>query len=152
MDDFDLTGRSTRNKTKTKAKVAKKMVQKPVFAFNRAIKSSQAYLDYFNPDPDVESRLMGLADLVCLSIVNTSKISRTFTQKTISAPYIIRDNAVAACAQPPAMDVDDDSQTQEETQLAAMVGLSFDERCDDGVDRPRKRIKISVTMGVDLAE
>lgn len=65
MDDSDLTGRSTRNKTKTKAKVAKKkMVQKPVFAFNRAIKSSQAYLDYFNPDPEVESRLMGLSDLV----------------------------------------------------------------------------------------
>lgn len=75
-----------------------------------------------------------------------------FTQKTTSTSYIIRDNAVAACAQPPAMDVDNDSQTQEETQLAAMASLSFDERRDDGVERPRKRIKISVTMGVDLAE
>ncbi|KAF8743650.1 hypothetical protein AX14_001704 [Amanita brunnescens Koide BX004] len=133
VDEFDLTGRNTRNKTKTNAKAAKKKkVQKPIFAFNRAIKSSQVYLDYFNPDPEVESRLMALADL-----------------KTNSTSYIDRDNTVTARAYAHA---DDDSQTQEETQLAAMADLTFDERRDDGVDRPRKRIKISVTMGVDLAE
>lgn len=85
-------------------------------------------------------------------IVNKSNLSCTITQKTTSTSYIIRDNAVAAYAHPPAMDVDDDSQTQEETQLVGMAGLSLDERRDGGVDRPRKRIKISVTMGVDLAE
>ena len=150
VDEFDLTGRNTRNKTKTNAKAAKKKkVQKPIFAFNRAIKSSQVYLDYFNPDPEVESRLMALADLVSLSIVLKLYLSCTFTQKTNSTSYIDRDNAVTARAYAHA---DDDSQTQEETQLAAMADLTFDERRDDGVDRPRKRIKISVTMGVDLAE
>jgi hypothetical protein len=156
VDDFDLTGtsaRNTRNKTKAKTKVSKKKrVQKPVFVFNHAIKSSRAYLDYFNPDPDVESLLMGLSDLVCLSFPLWSCLSCKVMQKTSSKSYIDRNNTIVPCAQSRPAHADDDSQTQEETQLAAMANLSFEERRDDDLDHPRKRIKISVTMGVDLAE
>ena len=77
VDDFGLTevhAKNTRNKGRNKSKVAKrKAVQKSVFVFNRAARTSQAYENYFNPDPDIESCLLGVSDLVfpALYVVNS---------------------------------------------------------------------------------
>ena len=40
-------------------------MQKPVFVFVLAAKNNDAYKDYFNPDPKVVTRIIGLEDLVC---------------------------------------------------------------------------------------
>ncbi|KAF8623560.1 hypothetical protein AX15_006330 [Amanita polypyramis BW_CC] len=139
VDDFGLTEaqtKNTRNRTKPKKKVTKrKAVQKPTFVFNRTSKVSQAYLDYFNPDPEVESRLMGLSEL-----------------KTSSATYNIHNTNVAVRTRSSAMCIDIASQTQEETQLVALASLTLGEQRDQDASRPRKKVKISVATGVDLAE
>lgn len=66
---METTSLASKKKTKkvnakTKAAQRRKVLQKPVYVFVQAIKSEQAYQDYFNPDPEVEKRLLGLSDLV----------------------------------------------------------------------------------------
>lgn len=39
-------------------------MQKPLYVFVGASTLSQAYKDYFDPDPEVEKRVLGLSDLV----------------------------------------------------------------------------------------
>ena len=57
-------GRGGKANPKTRASQRRKNLQKPVYVFVQAIKTENAYQDYFNPDPDVEKRLLGLSDLV----------------------------------------------------------------------------------------
>ncbi len=42
----------------------RKNLQKPVYVFVQNVKNEDFYKDYFNPDPEVEKRLLGLSDLV----------------------------------------------------------------------------------------
>lgn len=56
-----------KNNGKAKAKgrqPRRKTTQKPLFTFVGASAVSQAYKDYFDPDYEVEKRVLGLSDLV----------------------------------------------------------------------------------------
>lgn len=69
-DEFGLTTetRETRAKSgkgKDKKNKSRKTAQKTRFAFNKQIKSHQKYKDHFTPDPEAESRMLGLDNLVC---------------------------------------------------------------------------------------
>ncbi|KAI8989768.1 HORMA-domain-containing protein [Trametes punicea] len=57
--------RKTRAKAGVKGKAAqrRKNLQKPIYVFIPAIKNEDVYKDYFNPDPEVEKRLLALSDL-----------------------------------------------------------------------------------------
>ncbi|KAI9065377.1 HORMA-domain-containing protein [Trametes sanguinea] len=57
--------RKARPKAATKGKAGqnRKALQKPVYVFVQAIKNDDIYKDYFNPEPEVEKRLLGLSDL-----------------------------------------------------------------------------------------
>ncbi len=57
-------GRGGKANPKTKASQRRKNLQKPKYVFVQAIKNDNAYNDYFNPDPEVEKRLLELSDLV----------------------------------------------------------------------------------------
>ncbi|KAH9901464.1 HORMA domain-containing protein [Cubamyces lactineus] len=59
------TKRKPKGKGGAKGKVAqrRKKLQKAIYVFVQAIKNEEAYKDYFNPDPEVEKRLLGLSDL-----------------------------------------------------------------------------------------
>jgi hypothetical protein len=52
-----------RGKAKGKAKTRKEL-QKAKYYFVKSSKTTTAYLDYFNPDADVEKRMMGLSEAV----------------------------------------------------------------------------------------
>ena len=67
LDEFGMTIETRGNKTKGKDKKirARKNVQKTRYAFNKQIKSQQKYKDYFTPEQEVESRMLGLDDYVC---------------------------------------------------------------------------------------
>jgi hypothetical protein len=57
--------RARSHKSKAKKTKNRKNVHRAKYRFNRVILSSVEYSHYFNPDPDVEARLLGLNDLVC---------------------------------------------------------------------------------------
>ncbi|PFH54173.1 hypothetical protein AMATHDRAFT_135603 [Amanita thiersii Skay4041] len=70
-DKIDLmearSTRTNRNRPKNKNKVVKRKNLQNKYSFNPAAKSSQAYMDYFDPNRDVESRLLGLPEMDCES-------------------------------------------------------------------------------------
>ena len=94
---------------------------------------------------------MGLSELVCLSSMQIFLLEN-LAQKTSSVTYNMHNTDMAIHIQSSAMCTDATSQTQEETQLTALANLTLNEQCDQDANRPRKRVKISVAMGVDLAE
>ncbi|PCH37883.1 hypothetical protein WOLCODRAFT_96043 [Wolfiporia cocos MD-104 SS10] len=67
---METTTRDTRSKSKGKNAKTKqprrKILQKPKYVFVKAAKTTQAYEDYFNPDPEVEKRVLRLSELVGL--------------------------------------------------------------------------------------
>ncbi|KIP10850.1 hypothetical protein PHLGIDRAFT_64843 [Phlebiopsis gigantea 11061_1 CR5-6] len=63
------TGKQTRSRKGTrstrKQPARRRTAQKHKYIFNRGIIQDETYQDYFNPDPEVEKRLLGLEELVC---------------------------------------------------------------------------------------
>ncbi|KAF9246385.1 HORMA domain-containing protein [Melanogaster broomeanus] len=124
-------------------------LQKTKYVFLRASKRGKEYLDYFNPEPQVENRLMGLS-------------------KTVSVlAYIFARQQDVACESSTTQQVKDgtssdtldlDSQTQEPTQnvltLAVVhqteVNLKRKARTDS--NRATKKIKVSIGSAVDLCD
>ncbi|TBU35629.1 HORMA-domain-containing protein [Dichomitus squalens] len=56
-------GRSGKMGPKPRTGLRRKNLQKPVYVFVETIKNEDVYQDHFNPDPEVEKRLLGLSDL-----------------------------------------------------------------------------------------
>jgi|ERR1700685_317107 hypothetical protein len=57
--------RSAKGKSKAKGKAkTRKEIQKAKYYFVASSKKTAAYKDYFNPDVDVERRMMGLSEAV----------------------------------------------------------------------------------------
>ncbi|KAI6131997.1 HORMA domain-containing protein [Pisolithus croceorrhizus] len=65
--------KKTKKQTRSEAKKTQKELQKTKFVFLHASKRGKAYHDYFNPDPVVENRLMGLTDKVDPKIIHIHK-------------------------------------------------------------------------------
>jgi hypothetical protein len=70
IDDFGLATTSTNASRSTRAKTKKakprKNLQKSRYTFLQQSTRSQAYADYFNPNEEVEGRMLGLPKLVIL--------------------------------------------------------------------------------------
>ncbi|KAF8891245.1 HORMA domain-containing protein [Infundibulicybe gibba] len=127
LDDSGLIGvhpRSAKEKRKSKVKQqkARKNVQKPHYNFNRLSRETAKYAEYFNPDYEVESRLLGVSTLVTVKANHPTYLNHATTPE---------------------------SQTQEETQHQKELKRP---PTDLENSRPTKKVKISVTRGVDLAE
>ncbi|KAF8643792.1 hypothetical protein AX16_008811 [Volvariella volvacea WC 439] len=108
VGDFGLTETHIRTRTRGRGKSkARKNTQKAKYIFNRLIKDTVEYANYFNPDYRVEAQMLGLPELVKPS-----------------------------------------------TDMEEIRPKRVDRNCDphDEDQRPTKRIKVSVTCGVDLAE
>ena len=64
---LETTTRKTRAKArgaKSKQAVRGKSFQKAKYTFRYSMKTSKKYRDYFTPTPEVERKVLGLADLV----------------------------------------------------------------------------------------
>ncbi|OJT02518.1 hypothetical protein TRAPUB_6935 [Trametes pubescens] len=166
---METTSLASKKKTKkvnakTKAAQRRKLLQKPVYVFVQAIKSEEAYQDYFNPDPEVEKRLLGLSDL------KPERRSRRKKNNAVNDPEMGtskalprlpdgRDlplaNAEVEKTQP--LPVGLDSQTQEETQYPGTDERVSDLKrktssADQDRSNARKKIKISLGPAVDLGD
>ncbi|KIM48812.1 hypothetical protein M413DRAFT_86715 [Hebeloma cylindrosporum] len=142
LDDMGLLVTTRTKKNKTKGKEAskhpktRKNMQKVQYVFNYEIEEKPQYLENFMPnDQAVETRLIGLAEMTQLG-----KLSRT------------------------PRNAHEETQTQEDTQYPAIrMGNAGSESAkrvlpqnelnpDSELARPLKKIKMSVALGVDLAE
>ncbi|KAJ7633058.1 HORMA domain-containing protein [Roridomyces roridus] len=138
-------GKAVNGKSKTKGKQPKqrKNVQKTKYAFNRASLKTAEYEAYFNPDPSVENRLLDLPQTKA-----TLKSRQTQTALP-PVPDQAHDNDTSMAPPPlPMMMMDDGSQTQDESQAVVHLKRPLS---NDG-ERPKKKIKISLVHGVDLAD
>ncbi|KZT26606.1 hypothetical protein NEOLEDRAFT_1062776 [Neolentinus lepideus HHB14362 ss-1] len=130
---LDARGRAAKKKAKGK-QPKRKNLQKKSYRFVRASKRGTAYQDYFNPDPDVEKRILGLSELV----------------RNGRVPLYMH-------ALP---DVHVSSQTQAETQAIANQPVQTPQDSDlkrkssssDDQASPNKKVKISVVAGIDLGD
>ncbi|KAL4074882.1 HORMA domain-containing protein [Scleroderma yunnanense] len=60
----EITTKKGKKQARSGTKKAQKELQRTKYVFLHASKRGRAYRDYFNPDPQVENHLMGLADKV----------------------------------------------------------------------------------------
>lgn len=167
IDDLGFTETRTRNVRgmgKGKQPKHRKNVQKQKYAFNRAVASTQMYSDYFNPNSEVESRMLGLSEIVSFTHSYTDILpSLPAVQKATVA--VSKKNRPAAEASqrltdkpplpqpiPPEVEtqtqIEEDDSLLNETNLIQTVAPANPEISE----RPKKKCKISVTRGVDLAE
>jgi meiosis-specific protein len=162
IDDlgFPETRSHKGNKSKGKGK-NRKNVQQTKYRFNRVALTSAEYSNYFNPDPEVEGRILGLPELVRGCIVSL-----------ISLTVHVQKARIKSLRQPPVSGVSIfqlpqkctehiqlETQTQDESQILAALSLSdIDPKRShispevDDTRRPKKRVKVSVAYAVDLAE
>lgn len=145
VNDIGLTESLARNgkgkgKTKGKQTKTRRNVQKAKYVFNRQSKHSKEYSDYFDPSHEAESRLLGL--------LQTKSSARSRPDLSTIKPQIT--------PLPPAKVLVNDTQTQDDLDTqTALPSLSADKLKRSTLDedsRPRKRVKVSVAPGVDLAE
>ncbi|KAI6150632.1 HORMA domain-containing protein [Pisolithus tinctorius] len=135
--------KKTKKQARSKAKRTRKELQRTKFIFLHASKRGKAYQDYFNPDPAVENRLMGLTDKLN---AHRSKLPEesTFHQSPMDE---VREATQG-----------DDSQTQEASQNVLMLAIarqteaSLKRKAGSNTDKPIKKIKISIGTAVDLCD
>ncbi|KAI0707776.1 HORMA-domain-containing protein [Earliella scabrosa] len=84
-------GRGGKANPKTRASQRRKNLQKPVYVFVQAIKTENAYQDYFNPDPDVEKRLLGLSDLRKTSAAGDNPVKSKKIKVSLGPPVDLGD-------------------------------------------------------------
>lgn len=147
LDDMGVSVATRSKKGKAHKSKARKNVQKPRYVFNQGIQFKSCYMDYFDPNNrTVETRLLGLSEMV--------------RHLFASGPHILSDGMLQIkpkYSKPlqPTEDVasDFDTQTQEETQ--EVIGQVSTKRTvvpEETAHRPLKKLKMSVAVGVDLAE
>ncbi|KAJ4466587.1 HORMA domain-containing protein [Lentinula lateritia] len=128
----------TRAKTmKGKGKNAKQSklrrgLQKQRFVFNLKSVRCQEYKDYFDPSPEVESRLLGIPQ------TRASLKARNTTARNPSRPEPFPQTQSAQ------------SQTQDDPEETFTLKRPPEVNTDS--PRRKKKVKISITRGVDLAE
>nr|QHB50184.1 meiosis-specific protein hop1 [Sparassis latifolia] len=174
VDDLGLMETSTRTAkgkqkgkagAKTRQSQRRKTMQKPKYVFVRATTKGQAYDDYFNPDPEVEKRLLGLSNL--------KPARRSHKKRVVEDMDVEMD---VPLSQPRLVDVDinmavdsntdglptilAESQTQAETQQidahgegeGGQIRRKTTRTFSQEVPRTSKKIKMSVGPAVDLGD
>lgn len=142
---LDDIGNSKLNKNKGKASKAgrpRRNLQKSRYVFNFSVQSKPQYMDYFKPDDRVvENRLLGISDMVYIFV---SILYAIWHVTQLKSKYSKQNTPTTTNIE---------TQTQEETQPSGPSGDGGPKRLIlEHVDRPSKRMKISVAAAVDLAE
>ncbi|KAM5531726.1 hypothetical protein V8D89_014575 [Ganoderma adspersum] len=158
-------GRGGKTNPKPRTGLRRKNLQKAVYVFVQNIKNEDVYKDYFNPDPEVEKRLLGLSDL---------KPERKNRRKRNDAGNRgIEANGPSTLRQEDALQGGDpelesagvlpapaalESQTQEETQVLPTAARHCESKrkmsggtCEESAKKTKK-IKISLGPPVDLGD
>ncbi|KAI6013115.1 hypothetical protein BKA83DRAFT_4130579 [Pisolithus microcarpus] len=144
----DIT-KKTKKQTCSKARKTQKELQRTRFIFLRPSKRSKAYHDYFNLDPAIENRLMGLTNKIHTSSLmkGKSKLPELLTSCQSLMDEVLREAAQL-----------DDSQTQEASQNVLMLAIARQTKAplkrnvQNDTDKLTKKIKISIGTAVDLCD
>ncbi|KAF5373758.1 hypothetical protein D9758_000931 [Tetrapyrgos nigripes] len=146
IDDIGFKESRSRTKTKGKGKQTKQRrnIQKQTYIFNRNSKKTKKYADYFNPDPEVEGRLLGVPQTKAM-------VKARNLPAVPQAPLPDLPSVSSAASFPQTQTVADTSQTQDDTQMIADLKRPGGP-CGDDDPRPKKKVKISVATPIDLAE
>ncbi|KAG6868822.1 hypothetical protein C0993_009704 [Termitomyces sp. T159_Od127] len=148
LDDLgfpQIGNANIKGNAKAKQPKARKNMQPKTYIVNREALRSIKYMEYFNPDPTVEKRLLKIAELTSRLKPSHKPINADTRNTEISHPASI------------SLEENTHTQTQMETQITPQPD-SISKRANpaddnDGTQKPkRKKIKISVTHGLDLAE
>ncbi|KZP21154.1 hypothetical protein FIBSPDRAFT_1044318 [Athelia psychrophila] len=155
----DITLDRTR-KQKQRVK-ARRDIQKAKYYFVKASKRRQAYLDYFNPDAEVEKRMMGLSEAdtrpkshrkkgLALSLTDSSNLAAQGSSRRSPTPLPPCPSVVI----PP---VDENgSQTQDYTQEALHPPIQpsqeLKRKSTETGESRKKKVKISMARPVDLQD
>ncbi|KAL4062906.1 HORMA domain-containing protein [Scleroderma citrinum] len=136
----EITTKKGKKQARSGTKKAQKELQRTKYVFLHASKRGRAYRDYFNPDPQVENHLMGLADKVRTRTQVGSNSIDQFSGMSNEAARV------------------DESQTQEETQNVLMLAIArqteanLKRKAASNADKPTKKLKISIGTAVDLCD
>ncbi|KAJ3558173.1 hypothetical protein NM688_g1079 [Phlebia brevispora] len=174
QDDLGMMETTTyssksKNKKGTRSRpTRRKTTHKPRYVFVRTIINTQEYQDYFNPSPDVEKRILGLAELASsFTPARRSNRKRGNQIKRQGRTVNAKESVEEVPATPDAeMEISAPaaagSQTQAETQLNLETQ---DEEMDlepelkrktstasDDSQRNAKKVKISIGPAVDLGD
>ncbi|CDO73614.1 hypothetical protein BN946_scf185014.g84 [Trametes cinnabarina] len=158
--------RKTRSKAAPKGKAGKnrKALQKPVYVFIQAIKNDEVYKDYFNHDPEVEKRLLGLSEMKPERKIRKKKNNAIIDAQNehpkalLRAPDGRESSLIKAAGEEPGpRPILSGSQTQQESQDVNTDGRNgdFKRKTSGGSgasDNAPKRIKISLGPPVDLGD
>ena len=160
LDDMGLSmtihqkkGKNVKGKgTTNKSTKPRKNMQKSRYVFNKEVLSKAQYLDNFKPDDqDVESRLLGISEMAS-SLFLGHRLSLKLALQTKE----MRSIRYTAGLIDPIME----TQTQDETQ-DLLIGRGpvlqkrptpHDDPDASDTSRNTKRVKMSLAIGVDLAE
>ncbi|KAG6330851.1 hypothetical protein ID866_8238 [Astraeus odoratus] len=135
--------------TRGKARKTQKELQRTRYVFLPASKKSKAYHDYFNPDPLVENRLMGLAN----EVINKSRMEDHKLCVHERPPDDRPSNGISSSP-----GLVKDSQTQETTHNVLMLAIArqteatLKRKSESNIDKPIKKTKISIGTAVDLCD
>ncbi|KAI0333593.1 HORMA-domain-containing protein [Cubamyces sp. BRFM 1775] len=142
---------ATKKKSKArggvKGKVAqrRKNLQKAIYVFVQAIKNEEAYKDYFNPDPEVEKRLLGLSDL------KPERKSRRKKNNAINDTETERSEALSRRLAHLESQTGQEGQHPEPDDLQGDLKRKASGGSEDAANA-RKKIKISLGPAVDLGD
>ncbi|KAG5638989.1 hypothetical protein H0H81_008210 [Sphagnurus paluster] len=150
LDDLGFpTVHDKTKKSKAQQPKNRKNVQRTKFMFNRAVLQTTQYQDYFDPDPQVEARIIGISELTAhlKSHHHASGVDHSRKHAEISVGE--------------RRQVVDETQTQAETQ--SVIPLVYEhalgmkrkntmECPPDVTPKRKKKVKISIAHGLDLAE
>ncbi|KAL0946558.1 hypothetical protein HGRIS_012763 [Hohenbuehelia grisea] len=134
VNELGLTETTTRTLRKgKKTKQANRTTVQKTLGFDRISTKSAAYSDYFNPDPKVVRRMLKLPAL------DAGVTAKALSELTTNAPHA------------------EESQTQEDIPMVDAPAFPAPQARrkrgpPESEDIRPKKIKISVTTGVDLAE
>ncbi|KAI0748495.1 HORMA domain-containing protein [Daedaleopsis nitida] len=156
-------GRGGKTNRKTRASQRRKNLQKPVYIFVQAIKNEVTYKDYFNPDPEVEKRLLGLSDLKParksrkkMAEEHPATEANTSPAQLDTATGLDNVTADSGLADTQPLPTAFESQIQEAQLLDAHRQLGQLKRktgvVEDGRGKGKKKIKMSLGPPVDLGD
>jgi len=151
-----VTNHSKKGKNKDKGKGTnktkqRKNMQKTRYVFNRDILSKDVYLNYFRPaDEETEKRMLGVLEMVCNSLLYRSELN-------INVSRFIQAELNKAARRPQAnSNLSAETHTQGESQDVDTSSLKrpapWSENDAPDTSRPKKKVKMSLAVGVDLAE
>ncbi|KAF7966376.1 hypothetical protein HWV62_38893 [Athelia sp. TMB] len=159
ISDIDLS-RSKKSKQQQKAR-ARREIQKAKYYFVKGSKKRQEYRDYFNPNVEVERRMMGLSAVDTRPrTARKGHLSSSLAERVVSSNLAVQGSSRRSPPQIPSVVIpaldENCSQTQDDTQgvLAPSVRPSQElKRKSTMAGQPsKKKIKISMPLPVDLQD